>query len=167
MKKIFTLLFILFTNCTLLFAQEKIKPNAIYFQALGNGLLASVNYERQLFNTPKIVAHAGIGIHGNDPKATTSIPVGLKYLIPLKKGMESIQVGFGATHSKNLVTLYTSLPKYSNGVMPKNKYFNYFPSIGFRSVSKNNFLFCIDAMLLFNNIHNGLPYLGISFGKKF
>jgi hypothetical protein len=167
MKKLFTLNFILIIYGTVLFAQEKTKHNAIYFQALGNGLLASINYERQLFNTPKIVAHAGIAIHGNHPKATTSIPVGLKYLIPLKKGMKSIQVGFGATYSKNLVALYTSLPKYSNGVIPKNKYFNYFPSIGFRSVSKKNFLFCIDAMLLFNNIHDGLPYLGISFGKKF
>ncbi len=167
MKKPITLIASLILYSTLLFAQQKTKPNTVYFQALGNGLLASINYERQLFNKPTIVAHVGVGIHGNDPKATTSIPLGLKYLIKLKKGREFLQVGMGATYSKNDVLLYTTLPKYENGIIPENRYWNYFPSVGFRSVSKNGFLFGMDAMLLFNNIHSGLPYIGLNFGKQF
>ncbi|MBP6432196.1 MAG: hypothetical protein KA319_10540 [Ferruginibacter sp.] len=167
MKKSITLLASLILCSPFLFAQQKTKPNAIYFQALGNGLLASINYERLLFNKPTIVAHAGVGIHGNDPKATASIPLGLKYLIKLKKGNEFLQIGMGATYSKNYVLLYTTLPKYENGIIPENKHWNYFPNIGFRSVSKKGFLFGIDAMLLFNNIHSGLPYIGLSFGKQF
>ncbi len=149
------------------FAQQEYKKNGAYIQFLGNGLLLSINYERQLFKKPLLAINAGLGIYGSSPTNVT-IPIGLKYLLRTKNENNFVQFGIGTTYTNDdEVVLYTSLPKYNQGQLPKPTNWNFLYSIGYRSVSKNNWLFTTDAMLFFNNIHNGLPYIGISVGKVF
>src|SRR5688572_2451148 len=74
-----------FTLCivTLSFGQSTFKKNDIYLEAGGNGLLSSVNYERQLTKQPGLGARIGMGFYSENAFYLT-IPVGINYLFKLK-----------------------------------------------------------------------------------
>ncbi len=65
------------------------QKNAVFIEALGNGGLVSLNYERQLTKSPKIMLRLGLGMTADDLVERTqllSVVSSLHYLFNLKKG---------------------------------------------------------------------------------
>lgn len=152
---------ILFCNS---YGQDSFKPNTIYFELGGNGLFTSLNYERQVTQKPGIGFHIGAGFYGVKTSFLT-IPFGVNYLLKLKNSNSYIDFGFGATYSKADVKLYIMVdhkdPNYVN-----TNYWNYIPSIGYRILTKTNFIYRFSLSPVIN--HNDfIPFLGFSIGKCF
>ena len=80
----YLLLFFLISFLITSFGQGTFKRNDVYFEILGNGIVASLNYERQLMKGPGLSIRAGVGYFSGDEQFRLSIPVGvmvgLKYL---------------------------------------------------------------------------------------
>jgi len=62
--------------------------NTVYYELLGNGGYSSINYERQLTNSPVLTARLGVGftsdiVFGNDVCRT--LPISGHYLLDIKK----------------------------------------------------------------------------------
>lgn len=147
-------------------AQVKSRNNQVYIQLAGQGLLASINYERKIIKTLPLYCNAGIGMYGNEKFIT--VPLGLKYIMQTKKEKQNyFSIGFGGTYSKAKVYLYATMPKYVNGVEPKNTMWNILPSIGYRGINKKNIVYSLDLLLLYNAYRKSMPYLGLSVGKAF
>jgi len=72
-------------------SQSNFKRNFLYAEAGGTGMTLSVNYERQLASKPGLGVHVGVGLGGELPV----IPMGLKYLFPLRNPKSSIETGLG------------------------------------------------------------------------
>jgi hypothetical protein len=81
------------------YAQQNFNRNDIYLEAGGNGLFASVNYERQLTKQPGIGFRVGIGFY-TEKAFYLTIPVGINYLFKLKNNQSFIDAGLGATFSR-------------------------------------------------------------------
>ena len=77
----FYLMFSLSFTCS--YGQTTFKRNDIYLEAGGNGLFASVNYERQLTKQPGIGFRLGVGFYSENAFYLT-IPIGINYLFKLK-----------------------------------------------------------------------------------
>src|SRR5262245_36637532 len=67
------------------YKEQTFKINDIYFEFLGNGIGASICYERQLTSKPGPGLRAGVGYFSGDEKFRLSIPVGVNYLFMLTK----------------------------------------------------------------------------------
>ena len=80
MRKIFFFVAAIFAACQLP-AQKCSKRNTGYFEIGGNGLVLSLNYERQITSKPGLGLHAGVGLAGDKP----SFPLGAKSLLDLSK----------------------------------------------------------------------------------
>lgn len=161
MKKITILL--IFTICsTLSFAQTTFKKNTIFGELGGNGLLASINYERQLTSTPGFGVRLGFGFYGVQPTHLT-VPVGINYLVPLKKNNSFLDIGLGLTFTSANVRLVLAS---DNGTVDNTTQVNVIPSIGFRRHTSKNIMWRIALTPVINN--NGLiPLLGFALGKQF
>src|SRR6185436_9132251 len=92
MRKILLFTIAIFAACQL-FAQKSFKRNIFYFEMLGNGLVLSLNYERQITNKPGLGFHAGVALAGDKP----AFPLGAKYLFDLSKQRSFLEVGAGVT----------------------------------------------------------------------
>ena len=125
MKKL-TLLLALSGIIVCSYAQQNFKRNDIYLEAGGNGLFASVNYERQLTKQPGIGFRVGIGFYTEDAFYLT-IPVGINYLFKLKNNQSFIDAGLGATFTRIDGKLFGDA-KNSNG----EHFVNFIPSVGYR-----------------------------------
>jgi hypothetical protein len=142
------------------YAQQNFKRNDIYLEAGGNGLFASVNYERQLTKQPGIGFRVGIGFYTEDAFYLT-IPVGINYLFKLKNNQSFIEAGLGTTFTRIDGKLLGDA-KNSNG----EHFVNFIPSIGYRKHTTKDVMWRISITPVANK-YTLFPWLGLSIGKRF
>lgn len=151
--------FILFYSSSLLYGQSISKKQSVYLELGGNGLFTSVNYDYQLTKKPGFGIRTGIGFYSLNPFQLT-IPVGINYLFELQKDKSYMEVGFGATWTKENVSLYLK-PDLSK---KRSNFGNYFPTVGYRKHTKNSLMWRISLTPVVNQ--NGFaPFFGFAFGK--
>jgi hypothetical protein len=159
MKKINLLLIILFIalfSC----AQEPTKRNFIYLEAGGNGLFASVNYERQLTKEPGIGFRIGTGFYSEEAFYLT-IPIGINYLFQLRDKSAFIDAGLGLTWARVDANLFT---KSKN---PQADHLtNFIPSVGYRKHINERTFWRISATPSINKF-GIVPWIGLAIGKAF
>jgi hypothetical protein len=158
------LCFILFlTFPVLTFSQSNFKQNIIYLEAGGNGMLSSLNYERQLSYQPGLGLRVGAGFYAANPFQLT-IPVGINYIIDLYNRKVFADLGLSVTYTQADVKLYIVVDR--KDLLNDHSDFNYIPSAGIRMVSGRNLFWRLSLTPIIN--HNGfIPWLGFSFGKTF
>jgi hypothetical protein len=158
MTKFILLTFLSFTTFTAV-GQHGFRKNDIYLEAGGNGLFGSLSYERQLTKEPGLAARIGIGFYTENDFFLT-LPVGVNYLLELKKKNTFIDAGFGVTWA--LVN-----GKFSNDPEDIGENFTSFiPSIGYRKHTAKNIMWRISLTPVINK-HDFIPWLGLSIGKRF
>ncbi len=140
--------------------QTNSKKNDIYFELGGNGLFASVNYERQLTTTPKLGVRLGLGYY-TENAFYLSVPVGVNYLFPLKNKNSFVECGFGATWTYVNGNLFAK----DNNLKADN-FINYIPSIGYRVHTNRNVMWRINVSPIINT-KTFFPWIGFSLGKRF
>jgi hypothetical protein len=137
------------------------KPNAIYAQLGGGGLMLSTNYERCIYKN--LHTHLGIGLYGLHKQYAT-YPIGINYILPLKKEKLFVDMGYSATYSNADVKLYIVAklgPDYKQTI-----FWNHVPHIGLRLHSKRNMLIKADIAPVING-WGFIPNIGLSIGKLF
>ncbi len=143
--------------------QTQSLPNTLFIEALGNGILGSVNYERRLFKKPNLTARIGIGFHA-ESTIYLSTPVSIQYLIDLKKS-SFIEAGVGYTWAQ-----YGADDCFHcDGSDNTENYNNLFLSVGYRKHFGRNWMWKANFSPLIVNNHdeNFRPWIGVSFGKQF
>lgn len=141
-------------------AQSSFSRNFAYFEAGGNGLFGSFNYERQFSKKPGFGMRAGLGFfHEYDPALT--IPIAINYLIPLKNEFQFLEGALGLTP----VLTYERPQKNQVDIEIDHVFM---PTFGFRKHTRNNFMWRIN-LGAFIGTYDGytLPYVGFSYGKRF
>lgn len=144
--------------CAQLAAQTNFKKNTAYAEILGNGLVLSVNYERQLGDKPGFGIHAGIGLGVDFP----AIPLGVNYLWNLKNQRSFLEAGFGITLAK--AGIYTNK---LDAAVRDNLTPGYIPSIGYRHHTRYGLLWKLIFSPAFSKYRNLIPYGGFSLGWRF
>ena len=157
--KQFLLLIASSTVVTALFGQTSFKKNDIYLEAGGNGLFASINYERQLTKQPGLGARVGIGFYSENAFYLT-IPVGINYLFALKSGTAFIDAGLGATWARIDGKIFSE-SKNSNG----DSFVNFIPSFGFRKHMSDDLMWRLSITPTANK-YGFFPWFGLSIGKR-
>lgn len=142
------------------YGQKNFKRNDIYFEGGGNGLFASVNYERQLTKQPGLGFRLGVGFYSEKAFYLT-IPVGINYLFKLKNNKSFIDAGLGATWTRIDGNLFGD-SKNSNG----DYFVNFAPSIGYRKHTTSDLMWRISVTPI-GNKYGLVPWLGFSIGKRF
>lgn len=148
---------------TPVFAQETFKKNDAYFEFLGNGIYASLNYERQLTSKPGVGVRTGVGYFSGNQAFSVSIPIGINYLFALKNNRSFLDAGLGGTWSaaaglkKDVATGERDYSKHIWSVVP---------SVGYRRHTKGNFMWRTSFTPILNT-YRIIPHLGISVGKRF
>jgi hypothetical protein len=160
-KIILTLVTLL--TSTALLAQNDFRKNDVYFEFLGNGLYASLNYERQLTSKPGFGLRTGVGYFSGNQEFRVSIPIGINYLFAFKNNKSFLDAGLGGTWSgaaglKNDVA--TGERDYSEHI------WSIVPSLGYRCHTKGNFMWRTSFTPILNK-YRVVPHLGISVGKRF
>jgi hypothetical protein len=145
---------------TLSFGQSSFKRNDIYFEAGGNGLFSSINYERQLTSQPGLGFRVGLGFYSENAFYLT-IPTGINYLFKLKNENSFIDAGLGATWTRNNGELFSDSSP-ANG----EHFVSFVPSIGYRKHTENNLMWRISVTPVANK-YGLVPWLGFSLGKRF
>ena len=148
--------------CTtiLCFGQNNFKKNDIYLEAGGNGLLGSINYERQLTKQPGLGVRIGLGFYPAHALYLT-IPVGINYLFQLKNDKSFIDAGLGVTWTRSEATLIGGNRHYAG-----DYFTNFIPSIGYRRHAANNIMWRVSVTPVANK-YGFAPWLGASLGKRF
>lgn len=160
----FVLLFTFIVCCSIANAQNTFKRNEIFLELMGNGLLGSINYERQFGEKPGLGFRAGLGIYGQQPGFT--VPVGLNYLINITKNSLFLDLGVGATYASNSDgTLYISV-KRQFPYTPKTEFLYVMPSLGLKIVTSANYVWRTNIGAIRTDV-GIFPYLGFGFGKRF
>jgi len=159
MKQLTLLLAIsVLTVCS--YGQTTFKRNDIYLEAGGNGLFASVNYERQITKEPGLGFRLGVGFYSEKAFYLT-IPVGINYLFKLKDNKSFIDAGLGATWKRIDGNLFGE-SKNSYG----EHFINFVPSVGYRRHTNQNIMWRISVTPIANK-YGLVPWLGLSIGKRF
>lgn len=140
------------------------KKNTVYFQLGGNGLFASLNFERQLVNVPKIRIHAGIGNYGTR-KPYVTIPIGINYLLNIKKSNAGFEFGIGLTYTKADVLLYVIVDR-KQPYEPKENFVLVVPGISYRIQTKKHRMYKIGLTPVIGQ-YGLIPFIGFSTGKSF
>lgn len=164
MSKYIVSLFILATT-TSLFGQNTFKKNDFSFEFAGNGIWASLNYERQLMDKPGLGVRFGIGYFSGDEKFRVSIPIGVNYLFKIKSGKSFIDAGVGATWS-GAVGMKTFKQEALTGRDYSEHIWSFVPSIGYRHHTKGEFMWRVSFTPIINR-YRFLPFPGLSIGKRF
>ncbi len=148
--------FLFFSHCAM--AQVKINPNHVYFELLGNGGLASLNYERQVLKNTRLNVHAGIGGY-YDLGVYVSGILGVTYLADTKWQNRFIEFGFSMSATPSEETYYApdDITKGRN---------LYMPHLGFRWYTKNQWVWRVSAMAVMGRDGTS-PWAGFSVGKNF
>lgn len=163
MKQLIPSLFI-FLFALPVFGQKDFRKNTLYLELGGNGLIGSINYERQVFKKPGLGIHAGLGFYGRGKRYLT-VPIGVNYLIGIKSKHNFLMVGMGATYTKAEVLLYAVLKRPSGYV--QTNFWNFIPSIGYRGVTNFGLMFQAKISPVYNHDGDFLPYMGIGLGYSF
>lgn len=163
-------------NSTGLINSKKKRKNFLYLEALGSGLIYSINYERSLVQKDKFRFKARLGMsffyledsYQNGDHLTNSLPkidrlysdgsrFLLPHLVPLSMGLT-----VGKTHQFELGFGYTFMLENFTG---DGDFI--FSEIGYRLETPNNYLFRVTATPIYFLYGRLLPYIGLSIGRKF
>ncbi|MBO0953004.1 hypothetical protein [Fibrella forsythiae] len=139
---------------------QTIPKNNLFLEAGGNGLFASLNYERQLTNLPQLSLRVGAGLYG-EKAAYLSLPVGLNYLIKLANPNAFIDAGFGTTWAQAKGRLFGPETNSSS-----NRFFSYVPSVGYRRYTASQYMWRVSFTPVINQ-YGFMPWAGVSLGKGF
>jgi hypothetical protein len=142
------------------FGQTSFKKNDIYLEAGGNGLFASINYERQITKQPGLGLRLGLGLYTENAFYLT-VPVGINYLFKLKNNKSFFDAGLGATWSRINGNLFSEA-KNPNG----DHFVNFVPSIGYRRHTSKDVMWRINVTPIANK-YDLVPWLGLTIGKRF
>ena len=145
------------------FAQNAFKKNDMYFEFLGNGIGASVNYERQLGNKPGLGLRLGVGYFSGDEQFRLSIPIGVNYLFAIGKNNSFLDAGVGGTWS-GAAGLNTKEPAGARDY--SERVWSFIPSVGYRRHTKSNLMWRTSFTPVINK-YRVMPWLGVSIGKRF
>lgn len=156
MRKILFFTVAIFAFCQLP-AQKSFKRNTAYFEILGNGLVLSLNYERQITNKPGFGFHAGVALAGDKP----AFPLGVKYLFDLGKQRSFLEVGAGVT----LAELDMWEPNYNQPKADPYKA-GFIPSVGYRYHAPRGFMLRVNYTPVFNKYETELLFFGVSIGWR-
>lgn len=146
------------------FGQESFRKNDLYFEFLGNGILASVNYERQLTSKPGVGIRLGVGYWSGDEKFRATFPLGLNYLFHLKNNKSFLDAGVGGTWSY-AAGLKTIRQEAATGRDYGENIWSLVPSVGYRRHTKGNFMWRTSFTPVINK-YRLIPMIGLSFGKR-
>ena len=149
-------------SSALAFSQNSLKKNEIFVELGGNGLLGSINYNRQISKKPGLGIRAGVGSYGI---GFPTIPVGVNYLIPLIGKHSFLDLGLGATYTKADVQLYVLVKRDPNYVQKYQSVY-FVPSLGTRAYTTKNFVWHFNATPVFTQ-YGLIPWVGFGFGKRF
>ncbi len=142
------------------FGQDTFKRNDIYLEAGGNGLFASVNYERQVTKEPGLGLRFGVGFYTENNFYLT-IPVGINYLFKLKNNNSFLEAGLGVTWARMDAKIFKDLED------PNADHFtNFIPSIGYRRHLNRDVMLRVNLTPVANK-YGLVPWLGLSLGKRF
>jgi hypothetical protein len=158
MKK-YRLVFFFLTITSTSNAQIDINRNHIYFELLGTGGYSSIQYERQLFKTPRILLHGGLGAYF-DLGAYFSGILGVTYLQPTKWQNRFIEFGFTMSSTPSEITYYAP----GEIVEGLNRYM---PHAGFRWYTKKHWVWRTSLLAVMQYREKTMPWLGFSIGKNF
>ena len=147
-----------FATCS--FGQTTFKRNDLYFEAGGNGLFSSINYERQLTSQPGLGFRVGLGFYSENDLYLT-IPIGINYLFKLKNDNSFIDAGLGATWTRSNGKFFI-IEDPSIG----EQFVSFVPSIGYRKHTANDVMWRISLAPVANK-YGLVPWLGFSLGKRF
>lgn len=141
-----------------LVAQKPFKRSMLYGEILGNGLVLSVNYERQLQETPGLGLFIGIGLGGIKP----AIPFGAKYLINLGNKKSFLETGVGITLAER--DLWDNDDHITDD---QNSYrAGFIPSVGYRHHTSYGFMWRVNYTPVFSSYRNFLWLCGVSVGWR-
>lgn len=154
--KYFVAVFFILSCMNFSFGQKSFKQNDIYLEAGGNSFWGAINYERQLSKSPGFGLRVGLGFYTED-KFYLTLPVGVHYLIKLNNKASFIDLGFGATFARSNETKFEE---------DENHFIGFVPSIGYRKHIGDKIMFRLSFTPVFNK-SSFVPWLGISFGKRF
>lgn len=137
--------------------------NTVFLEAFGNGLLGSINYERQLIKKPYLITRVGVGFY-TESSIYLTIPVSFHYLIALNQN-GFLETGIGATWAEYSADDRCSCDIDSN----TDDYINVFLSLGYRKHFGRQWMWKINFSPIITNNHdiNFTPWLGIAIGKRF
>jgi hypothetical protein len=166
-KQILTLITLIAS--TSLIAQENFRKNDAYIEFLGNGIGASISYERQLQNEPGLGVRFGVGYFSGDEQFRVSVPIGINYLFNLRNNKSFIDAGIGGTWS-GAAGLKTIKQEVTAGGVRVRDYreriWSAVPSVGYRHHTKGNFMWRTSFSPIINK-YRVMPWVGISVGKRF
>lgn len=158
--------------------QDDTRKNTIYAEALGNGLVGSVNYERQLTKKPGLNVRLGTGFYyaayddgySSRNKLVVTVPAGVNYLFRLKGDQSFVDAGLGLTWTRNSKEDIYDHNRVEGFVI-------FIPSVGYRRHTKAGYMYRISFTPLagftrttYDKDDYGfkpMPFVGISFGKRF
>src|SRR5688572_16844323 len=160
----FLLLVTFVLTTTVFFGQQTFKRNDIYFEFLGNGILASINYERQLTSKPGLGLRAGLGYYSGDDKFRVTIPLGVNYLLMLTKNKSFLEAGIGGTWS-GAAGLKDDTP--TGGRDYSERIWSLVPSFGYRGITNSTFMWRASYTPIINKYKVLWQWFGISIGKRF
>lgn len=163
-KKLFPILLLIVSVSA--FSQATFKKNDVYGEFMGNGIFASLNYERQLTNKPGLGVRAGLGYFSGDEKFRLSVPLGINYLFALVTNKSFLDAGIGATWSGSAGLMTPKQEAAVGGRDYSEHIWSLVPNIGFRRHTRNDFMWRANFTPIFNK-YRTMPWIGISFGKRF
>ncbi|WP_148661255.1 hypothetical protein [Flavisolibacter tropicus] len=163
-KKLSPILLLLFSLSA--FPQSSFKKNDVYGEFMGNGIFASLNYERQLTNKPGLGVRAGIGYFSGDEKFRLSVPLGVNYLFTLNINKSFLDVGVGGTWSGSAGLMTLKQEAAAGGRDYSEHIWSLVPSLGYRRHTKSDFMWRVNFTPIFNK-YRAMPWIGISIGKRF
>jgi hypothetical protein len=138
-------------------AQKPFKKNTLYGELGGNGLVLSVNYERQMGNEPGLGLHIGLGLADKKP----SIPLGVNYLFELGSQKSFIEAGAGITLAEKDLWDEKFNRSEHNAYKP-----GFIPSVGYRHHTPYGLMWKVIYTPVFSSYRN-VPWLfGISVGWR-
>lgn len=151
-------------------AYPSVKLNTAYAQFLGNGIVLSANYERQIFKKPGLGIHVGIGICGEEGfywngTSRVTIPVGINYLLPLKRDNRFVDFGIGATYAKSDMQVYI-LVEHRNPNYVNTNYWSFVPSISYRIHTPKHMMYKYGFTPVINQ-YGFIPFFEFSAGRSF
>lgn len=143
--------------------QTQSLKNILFVEALGNGYIGSVNYERRISKNPYLTVRAGIGFYTESTFYLT-IPTSMHYLIDLND-KNYIETGVGYTWAQ----FGADDCVFCDGTDNTDNYNNLFLSIGYRKHFGDNWMWKVNFSPLITNNHGESfrPWIGVSFGKQF
>lgn len=153
-----TLLLLAFFGSCQLFGQNSAKKNMAYAEVFGNGLLLSANYERQLSDKPGFGLHLGIGLGGNKP----AIPLGMVYLVDLKKEKSFIETGMGVCFAERDFLDDSFAKPLTNEYQAA-----YIPSLGYRHHSRSGLMWKLIYSPFFSKERSEWLFFGGAVGWRF